>query len=103
MSKEQPNEETYRITLGDGSSIEVHCPICGGKHFSSAKPPQIPEGKGFQHVIIGREVERIEEEQRGSPGRTMALPIKFKFCVNCGFVLKFILEQSEKDRGEDQA
>jgi hypothetical protein len=33
----------------------------------------------------------------------MALPIKFKFCVNCGFVLKFILEQSEKDRGEDQA
>ena len=103
MSKEEPKEENYRITLGDGRTIDVQCPICGSTHFSSAKPPYLSEGKGFQHVIIGREVERNELEQRSSPGKTMALPIKFKFCVNCGFVLKFILEQSERDRGEDKA
>ena len=96
MNEKDPSDETFRIKVADGKSVEVQCPICRTNRFGSARPPQDERRLGFQHVIVGREFED------GAPGRTMTLPVRFKFCLNCGYVLKFILGQGEADWGDDQ-
>jgi hypothetical protein len=94
MSEEESKGEAFHLKAADGSEIKIRCPVCSADRFGSARPPQSKPGIGFQHVIIGRELES------GSPGNTLSLPVKFKFCLNCGFILKFIIDQTEKDTVE---
>lgn len=96
MSEKDQPDETFRIKVADGANVQVRCPVCGTDKFGSARPHQDERRLGFQHVIVGREF------KDGMPGQSMTLPVRFKFCLNCGFVLKFILGQGEADWGEDQ-
>jgi hypothetical protein len=81
---------SYFIKLADGGTLQVKCPVCGASEFSSARPPSPNPKAGFQHVAPGREF--ID----GKPGNILVLPIKFRYCLNCGFILNFVLEQGQR-------
>jgi hypothetical protein len=41
-----------------------------------------------------------QEREPGVKGRLLSIPVKAKYCLNCGYVLKFMLFEEEKARGE---
>lgn len=68
----------------DGRMVNLQCPVCENTEFSTSGPFDENDRPGFQHVIVG-----VNEETR----RQMVLPVKFLFCKNCGYVMKFMLQK----------
>lgn len=95
MSAKEPEDKSFSVKTAEGAFVSVRCPICDGKQFGSASPPQDKRKLGFRHVIVGREVES------GIAGKLSTLTVRFKYCLSCGYVLKFMLLESEKDWGEE--
>jgi hypothetical protein len=95
MSAKEPEDRSFTVVAADGAEIRVRCPVCHGDQFGSARPPQDKRRLGFRHVIVGQEIEG------GASRRSLALPIRFKYCLSCGYILKFMFLQGEKDWGEE--
>lgn len=92
--EDQKTDNSDVVKLTDGRSVQLKCPICQSNEFGSARPSASQPGAGFQHVTAGREL------INGKPGDIMVLPAKFKYCLNCGFIMKFVLHHNQKGEGE---
>lgn len=90
MSEDNSNNSAFYITKSNGEQHKVACPICGGEEFGSARPPQ-EDGKGFYHVITGREKD-IETKESGD---LLSIPVNFRFCLGCGYVVKFMIPRGK--------
>jgi ribosomal protein L37E len=90
---EPSDAKPFQVETVDGREINVKCPICGNDTFSTARPEATTSGVGFQHVITGREF--ADGKQTGP---LMALPIKFQYCANCGYIIKFLLTEKEQNK-----
>jgi hypothetical protein len=97
MSDDSQKSQTWQVPTSNGGEIQVRCPICGGNHFGSARPPQDESRLGFRHVIAGQ----LVDFETNAPVGASALPVKFKYCLTCGYILKFMLLQGEVERGSD--
>lgn len=83
MSETKPELRRIKeLKAASGRTIKLTCPVCSGSEFYTSGPEDEEHRKGFQHVILG--VNRGQEA-------TMYLPVKFAFCGDCGYVLKFML------------
>jgi hypothetical protein len=82
----QPPQKFFVRTVA-GNEISVNCPICRNDTFLTVRAPASGEGRGFQHVIVGREL--LAGDVVAGPA--VALPVRFQACSNCGYVLKFLV------------
>lgn len=88
MSKTKPDLRQIKvIRSASGKTIELTCPVCSSTDFYTSGPDDEERRKGFQHVIMG-----VNREQEA----TMYLPVKFTFCGDCGYIMKFMLP-NERD------
>jgi hypothetical protein len=94
MPDYKPEPVPFSVTLEDGTRLQLKCPICGHDKFATAGPPRSEAGHGFQHVIVGQIVPASGEKK--SLG-TLSLPIRFQFCANCGYILKFMIHKRESN------
>lgn len=79
MSQEpEPKAFSFQAISG---KVDVKCPICGFDKFLDTGPTKDEERRGFRHVIVGVSGKK----------RLAYLPIRFKFCANCGFILQFMI------------
>lgn len=77
-----------KLRTQDGKEIDLRCPVCGNGEFASTGPDARVDRAGFQHVIVG-----INEAIR----KQIVLPVKFLYCLNCGFIMKFMLKIKEEE------
>lgn len=77
----QPQKFTVQTVLS--GRIDVKCPICGHDEFLLNVPVDIDRAQreGFRNVVVGI---------YGEDGLA-ALPVNFRHCANCGFVLNFVI------------
>ena len=77
----QPQKWTVPTVLK--GRINVQCPICGHDEFLPNVPVDIKRAQreGFRNVVVG---------VYGDDGLA-ALPVNFRHCANCGYVLNFVL------------
>jgi hypothetical protein len=61
--------------------VHVKCPICANEEFLDSGPADESERRGFRHVVVG---------VSGS-NRLAYIPVRFKFCSNCGFIVQFVI------------
>lgn len=78
-----------KVHTQDGRTIDLQCPVCGSGAFATSGPDDRGDLAGFQHVIVG-----INEEAK----RQLVLPVKFAYCTNCGFVMKFMIERKGRNK-----
>lgn len=89
MSEEDSALSQIRsVKTADGRTISLTCPVCGESTFYTSGPKNEADRKGFRHVIVG-----ISGEEE-----MLYNPVKFMFCENCGFIMKFMIPT--EDGGE---
>ena len=69
---------------------EVTCPICQNKEFLDSGPPEEIERRGYRHVAVGIT----------GTNCLAYIPVRFKFCGNCGFILQFVIQSKESTDAE---
>lgn len=94
MQNSKPEPRPFVIATSSGEDVAVKCPVCAYDKFITARPKIDEDGIGFRHVIVGQSLSGDQ------PLQFLALPVRFKACANCGYVLKFML--TDQANGEEQ-
>jgi hypothetical protein len=80
MAEEQEKKK-FSVQTAKGR-IPVECPVCGGDQFLDIGPAEDAQRRGFRHVVVGVSGEN----------HLAWIPVRFKFCENCGFILQFVIQ-----------
>ena len=95
MSAKEPEDKSFAITTAQGAKSRYAARYARVSKSERSWLLQDRRKLGFRHVIVGQEIES------GAAKETFHAAIRFKYCLSCGYILKFMFLQDEKDWGDE--